>query len=61
MVYWRMTATSRDRTMLVTVRLPEEVIEKIEEARRRKGLVTRSETIRLAIKESLDRWLKEKE
>jgi metal-responsive CopG/Arc/MetJ family transcriptional regulator len=56
-----MTATSRDRTMLVTVRLPEEVIEKIEEARRRKGLVTRSETIRLAIKESLDRWLKEKE
>jgi len=59
LVYWRMTATSRDRTMLVTVRLPEEIVEKIDEARRRKGLMTRSETIRLAIKESLDRWLKE--
>jgi metal-responsive CopG/Arc/MetJ family transcriptional regulator len=44
---------------LSQVRLPEEIVEKIDEARRRKGLMTRSETIRLAIKESLDRWLKE--
>jgi len=53
--------TGKEEEVMVCVRLTKEMVEKIEEWRRKKGLRTRSETIRLAVKESLDRWLEKGE
>lgn len=54
-VKWRETFMQRSRLRLVTVRLPEEYVDRLDELAKRGIISTRSEGIRMAIRELLQR------